>query len=66
MANRVLGIEFSPESIKLVEVGYGRRLKVYNFAIIDNRAIDPRKKVGPAQPHTAGTRLRGERSSGGL
>ena len=45
MANRVLGIEFSPESIKLVEVGYGRRLKVYNFAIIDNRAIDPGRRL---------------------
>ena len=45
MANRVLGIEFSPESIKLVEVSYGRRLKVYNFAIIDNRAIDPERRL---------------------
>ena len=45
MANRVLGIEFSPESIKLVEVGFGRRLKVFNFAIVDNRAIDPNRRV---------------------
>ena len=45
MANRILGIEFSPESIKLVEVGYGRRLKVYNFAIVDNRAIDPERRL---------------------
>ena len=45
MANRILGIEFSPESIKLVEVGFGRRLKVFNFAIVDNRAIDPDRRV---------------------
>ncbi len=45
MANRVIGIEFSPESIKLVEVGYGRRLKVYNFAMIDNRAIDSERRL---------------------
>ena len=45
MSNCVLGIEFSPDSIKLVEVGYGRRLKVFNFAIVDNRAIDPDRRV---------------------
>ena len=45
MSNRVLGIEFSPESLKLVEVTYGRRLKVHNFAIVDNRAIDPERRV---------------------
>ena len=44
-AGRVLGVEFSPESIKLVEVGYGRRLKVFNFAIVDNRAIDPERRL---------------------
>ena len=45
MANRVLGIEFSAESIKIVEVGFGRRLKVFNFAILDNRAIDPARRI---------------------
>ena len=44
MANRTLGVEFSPESIKLVEVSFGRRLKVHNFAIVDNRAIDPDRR----------------------
>jgi len=27
--------------IKIVEVGFGRRLKVFNFAVIDNRNVDP-------------------------
>jgi Tfp pilus assembly PilM family ATPase len=45
MAGRILGVEFSEESMKLVEIGYGRRLKVFNFAIIDNRAIDPERRV---------------------
>ena len=45
MAGRILGVEFSEESIKLVEVGYGRRLKVFNFAVIDNRAIDPDRRL---------------------
>jgi Tfp pilus assembly PilM family ATPase len=45
MANRVIGIEFAPDSLKLIEVTYGRRLKVHNFAIVDNRAIDPARRV---------------------
>ncbi len=44
MANRILGVEFSPESIKLVEVSFARRLKVHNFAIVDNRSIDPERR----------------------
>src|SRR5438309_7187101 len=41
MANRVLGIEYAGGRIKIVEVGFGRRLKVFNFAVIDNRNVDP-------------------------
>jgi Tfp pilus assembly PilM family ATPase/Tfp pilus assembly protein PilN len=45
MANRILGIEYSDDRIKIVEVGFGRRLRVFNFAIIDNRSVDPLRRA---------------------
>src|SRR6266849_9326510 len=45
MANRVLGIEYTEDRIKIVEVGFGRRLKIFNFAVIDNRNIDPARRT---------------------
>jgi Tfp pilus assembly PilM family ATPase/Tfp pilus assembly protein PilN len=45
MANRILGIEYADDRIKIVEVGFGRRLKVFNFAIIDNRSVDPARRA---------------------
>src|SRR5215467_12786370 len=45
MANRVLGIEYAGDRIKIVEVGFGRKLRVFNFAVIDNRNIDPDRRT---------------------
>lgn len=45
MANRVLGIEYADDRIKIVEVSFGRRLKIFNFAIIDNRNVDPERRT---------------------
>src|SRR5712692_2731388 len=45
MANRVLGIEFARDRIKIVEVGFSRKLKVFNFAEIDNRNVDPARRT---------------------
>jgi Tfp pilus assembly PilM family ATPase len=45
MANRVLGIEYAGEQIKIVEVGFGRRLKIFNFAVVDNRKVDPARRT---------------------
>lgn len=39
MATPILGIEYSKDSIKIVEVVYARRLKILNFAVIENGAI---------------------------
>ena len=45
MANRVLGIEYAGDRIKIVEVSFGRKLKVFNFAIIDNRNVEPARRT---------------------
>src|SRR5437867_7155235 len=45
MANPVLGIEYSGDRIKIVEVTFGRKLKVHNFAVIDNRNVDPARRT---------------------
>jgi Tfp pilus assembly PilM family ATPase len=45
MANRLLGIEYTDDFIKIVEAGYGRRLKVFNFAVIDTRNVDPARRA---------------------
>jgi len=45
MANRVLGIEYAGDRIKIVEVGFARKLKVFNFAIIDNRNVAPERRT---------------------
>ena len=45
MANRILGIEYADDRIKIVEVGLGRRLRIFNFAVIDNRSVDPQRRA---------------------
>src|SRR5207253_5069351 len=45
MANRVLGIEYTGDRIKIVEVSFGRKLKVFNFAVIDNRSVEPERRT---------------------
>lgn len=45
MANRLLGIEYTDDRIKIVEVSFGRRLKVFNFAVIDNRSVEPERRA---------------------
>lgn len=45
MANRVLGIEYTDDRIKIVEVSFGRRLKIFNFAVIDNRNVEPERRT---------------------
>src|SRR5438105_2020849 len=45
MANRILGIEYAGDRIKIVEVGLGRRLKVFNFAVVDNRNVAPERRT---------------------
>src|SRR5712691_5604051 len=45
MANRVLGIECSGDRIKIVEAGFGRKLKIFNFAVIDNSNVDPARRT---------------------
>ncbi|HYR84406.1 MAG TPA: pilus assembly protein PilM [Terriglobia bacterium] len=45
MANRILGIEYADDRIKIVEVGLGRRLKIFNFAVIDNRSVEPHRRA---------------------
>src|SRR5688572_19380486 len=45
MANRVLGIEFADDRIKVVEASFGRRLKIFNFAVIDNRNVEPARRA---------------------
>jgi Tfp pilus assembly PilM family ATPase len=45
MANRILGIEYGADRIKVVEVTFGRKLKVFNFAVIDNRNVDPARRT---------------------
>jgi Tfp pilus assembly PilM family ATPase len=45
MANPILGIEYASDRIKIVEVVFGRKLKVLNFAVIDNRNVDPARRT---------------------
>ena len=45
MAVRHLGIEFSADRLAIVEVGLGRRLKVFNFAVIDCSAVTPARRI---------------------
>ncbi len=45
MANKVIGIEYAGDRVKIVEVGFGRKLKVFNFAVIDNRNVDPERRT---------------------
>ena len=51
MANRVIGIEYTDELIKVVEVSFARKLKVFNFAVIDTRNVDPARRAEQLQ-HT--------------
>src|SRR4029077_6501623 len=55
MANRVLGIEYAGDRIKIVEVSFGRKLKVFNFALVDNRNVDPARRTEQLN-HTLQTR----------
>lgn len=45
MANPVLGIEYAGDRTKIVEVSFGRRLKIHNFAVIDSRSVDPARRT---------------------
>src|SRR2546428_4603428 len=45
MANRVLGIEFTQDLIKIVEVSFARKLKVFNFAVINNANVEPGRRT---------------------
>ncbi len=55
MANRVIGIEYAGDRIKIVEVSFARKLKVFNFAVIDNRSVDPARHTEQLN-HTLQTR----------
>src|SRR3954466_10884359 len=55
MANSILGIEFSKDGIKVVEVTYARRMKVLNFAVIESGAI-PNERRKEQLLHTLQTR----------
>lgn len=45
MANRVIGIELTPDLIKIVEVSFARKLKVFNFAVINNGNVQPERRA---------------------
>jgi Tfp pilus assembly protein PilN len=45
MANRILGIEYASDRIKIVEVGFARKLKVFNFAEVDTRNVAPERRT---------------------
>ena len=55
MASRVLGIEYADDRIKIVEVSFGRKLKIHNFAVVDNRSVDPERRTEQLN-HTLQTR----------
>lgn len=55
MANSILGIEYSKDAIKVVEVSYARRMKVLNFALIESGAI-PQERRQEQLLHTLQTR----------
>lgn len=55
MANRVLGIEYAGDVLKIVEVSFGRKLKVFNFAVVDERNVDPGRRTEQLN-HTLNTR----------
>src|SRR5262245_38473653 len=44
MAASILGIEYSKDTINIVEVSYARRLKILNFAVIESGAIPPERR----------------------
>lgn len=45
MPNRVLGIEQTQDQTKIVEATFGRRPKVFNFAIVDHRGVEPSRRA---------------------
>ncbi len=45
MASKVIGIEYAGDRVKIVEVSFGRKLKIFNFAVIDNRNVDPERRT---------------------
>jgi hypothetical protein len=49
MANRILGIEFSKDRTHIVEVGPGRRIKIFNFAIVDGASVEPERRIEQLQ-----------------
>jgi Tfp pilus assembly PilM family ATPase len=55
MAAPILGIEYSKDNIRIVEVSYARRMKVLNFAVIENSAI-PHERRREHLLHTLQTR----------
>jgi Tfp pilus assembly PilM family ATPase/Tfp pilus assembly protein PilN len=55
MAAPILGIEYSKDSIRIVEVSYARRMKVLNFAVIESGAI-PAERRREQLIHTLQTR----------
>jgi Tfp pilus assembly PilM family ATPase len=55
MANRILGIEISQHSTRIIEVSFARRIKLLNFAVIENGAAEPARRVEQIQ-HTLRSR----------
>src|SRR5579883_542252 len=53
--NRILGIEYAGDRLKIVEVSFGRKLKIHNFAIVDERNVDPARRTEQLN-HTLQTR----------
>ena len=49
MSNPIIGIEYSREAIKIVEVVYARRLKILNFAVIENAAVPHERRAEQLQ-----------------
>jgi Tfp pilus assembly PilM family ATPase/Tfp pilus assembly protein PilN len=49
MSNPIIGIEYSREAIKIVEVVYGRRLKILNFAVVENAAVPAERRAEQLQ-----------------
>jgi Tfp pilus assembly PilM family ATPase len=55
MTNRILGIEISAQTTKIIEVSPARRVKLFNFAVIENASVDPARRVEQIQ-HTLRSR----------
>ena len=49
MANPIIGIEYTKEAIRIVEVDYARRLKILNFAIIENASVPADRRAEQLQ-----------------